>query len=275
MPEVWRVPPYAHGPKSDPFIYRDNEGMIAAAHRLGHVRGRVLDATWGYGLWWCRLDLMDQVSSIIAMDKLRHKVPKPGDYFFISGGVQADFRRPPFRLGSMETIFYDADYKLNGTSDKEVNGPDERYGADEEKGWEERMADLLDGVANFEPCSECGSPEEHCPYDCDTCGDVCSRCNGSEWGVWPKVHGLAPLLAPGGKLLVKCMDQVARYKIRWQTDEVTKRAEAAGLVKVDRLDLPGVPRAQPKGRNQRHARQNVSALLVFQRPVPPRRKKTA
>lgn len=268
MPEVWRIPPFSHGPKSDPFIVKNNADLIMATWQLGHVRGRVLDATWGYGKWWPRLvaesavhpGIAGPITQIIGMDKLASKIPP--------GGVRGDFRRPPFRPGSITTIFYDPAYKLNGSSDKDVGGADEPYGADEEKDWQLRMAEVVDGVASFEVCPECGSDDSNrCPYDCDHCGDQCDRCNGGEWGIWPKIHGLAPLLEPLGKLLVKCQDQVARNHIRWQTDEVTKRAEAAGLTKVDRLDFPRVPRTQ---RSQVHARQNVSSLLVFQRPKPKR-----
>ena len=67
-----------------------------------------------------------------------------------------------------------------------------------------------------------------------------------------------------GYLLVKCQDQVCSGKKRWQTDEVTKRAEAHGLGKVDRFDILSY-RPQPEGRSQKHARQASSQLLVFKR----------
>jgi hypothetical protein len=50
----------------------------------------------------------------------------------------------------------------------------------------------------------------------------------------------------------------------WQTDMVTRRAEDAGLTKVDAL-LFMSHRPQPEGRSQQHARRNYSTLLVFSR----------
>ena len=67
---------------------------------------------------------------------------------------------------------------------------------------------------------------------------------------------------PGGHVLVKCQDQVNGGKVRWQTDDVTRHAEALGMRKVDALLFPSY-RPQPEGRSQQHARRNYSTLLVF------------
>jgi hypothetical protein len=66
-------------------------------------------------------------------------------------------------------------------------------------------------------------------------------------------------------LLVKCQDQVAGGRVRWQTDLVTEAIVNAGGTKVDRFDLVTTPRPQPAGRCQMHARRNHSTLLVFAR----------
>lgn len=71
-------------------------------------------------------------------------------------------------------------------------------------------------------------------------------------------------LAAGGRLLVKCQDQVNAGRMWWQTDLVTARARECGLVKVDRFDLLGKHRPQPMGgRRQQHAHGRPSTLLVF------------
>lgn len=66
-------------------------------------------------------------------------------------------------------------------------------------------------------------------------------------------------------LLVKCQDQVCSGQVRWQTDDVTETAVAAGFRKRDRFDLVTAQRPQPSGRSQKHARRNHSTLLIFQR----------
>lgn len=68
-----------------------------------------------------------------------------------------------------------------------------------------------------------------------------------------------------GNLLVKCMDQVCSGQMHWQTDIVTRLAEASGFRKVDRFDMVGKARKQPDGRRQVHARGRGSTLLVFSR----------
>jgi hypothetical protein len=67
-------------------------------------------------------------------------------------------------------------------------------------------------------------------------------------------------------VLVKCQDQVASGRVWWQTDLMTRTAEAAPFAcrKVDVFHMPSY-RAQPAGRRQVHARHNYSTLLVFRR----------
>lgn len=67
-----------------------------------------------------------------------------------------------------------------------------------------------------------------------------------------------------GYLLLKVQDQVCSGKIRWQSYEFTKQAEALGLGLVDRFDFLSY-RPQPADRCQVHARRNSSQLLVFKR----------
>lgn len=68
----------------------------------------------------------------------------------------------------------------------------------------------------------------------------------------------------GGCVLAKCQDQIEGGKMRWQTDMLTRTGMSCCLLKVDRLQMPSY-RAQPSGRNQRHARNNFSTLLIFRK----------
>ena len=79
------------------------------------------------------------------------------------------------------------------------------------------------------------------------------------------IDGLAPLVRRRGRLLIKCQDQVVSGAKRWQTREFADRAEAHGFRLEDMLHIES-HRAQPmEGRNQRHAHQNFSTLLVLKR----------
>lgn len=71
------------------------------------------------------------------------------------------------------------------------------------------------------------------------------------------------VLREKGHLLLKCQDQVCSGQVRWQTYEFTQRASVFGLRLVDRFDMLGKARPQPKGRRQVHAQGRPSTLLVF------------
>lgn len=245
---------------------RTNAELIADAARLGYVRGRLLDATYGKGVWWRLLDgpVLDRA---VGMDVVPLKVIN------LPRGVRGDFRRPPFRRESFDTIFHDADYKMNGTPTtpasrwvkRAADGTvDERYGVDVRKTWQARIGDMLDGIASEVPCPYCkGTGYQG--------GAVmlgpCPRCGGRA----DVMHGLAPLLAPGGSLLVKCMDQVVGGKVRFQSYEVMKRAEAAGLRIAGRLDRELTPRWQDPGRKQRNEAANYSSLIILKDTRPAKR----
>lgn len=97
------------------------------------------------------------------------------------------------------------------------------------------------------------------------------------------VEGLLECLritAPGGKVLVKCQDQVVSGAIRWQTRTLADAAEGRldgqeipngwryypKGKQVDRFDMLGHHIPQPmEGRTQKHAHARPSTLLVFER----------
>lgn len=72
----------------------------------------------------------------------------------------------------------------------------------------------------------------------------------------------------GGRVLMKCQDQVCSGKVRWQTDDFTFHAMVRGCEKLDELHLMRPVRPQPSGRDQVHARRNYSTLLVFRKISP-------
>lgn len=77
----------------------------------------------------------------------------------------------------------------------------------------------------------------------------------------------ARVLKNGGRLLLKCQDQVCSGQVRWQTIGFTNHAVAQGLRLVDRFDMLGGSRPQPmNGRTQKHAHGRPSTLLVFEKP---------
>lgn len=266
--------------------YTDNSGLLAAAETLGHIQAPLLDATYGLGIWWRALS-PEATEGAVAMDRVGGKAaralfPKkkgPAARLALVG----DFRRPPFRPGvTFATIFHDADYKLNGTPTTPASRwvrraadatVDERYGADERKKWQARIADMLDGIAWWPPCPMCeGYPQFASRYDGVTKRhsiEICAECRGSGRDL-KGMRGLASILAPGGKLLVKCMDQVVSGQVRFQRDAVTERAEAAGLEKVEELGRMCEPRWQDPERGQKNAAANFSSLLIFEAPMSPR-----
>jgi len=95
------------------------------------------------------------------------------------------------------------------------------------------------------------------PYKLNGTGG--SHASDARYGVatsgtsWKSRHALinagiaecARVLAPGGTLLVKCMDQVCGGAVRFQTREFADTAERAGCTLVDQLHLPGW-RPQPE-----------------------------
>lgn len=187
----------------------NNGELIARVASQGYIRGRVLDATFGNGIFWRRY-MPKRLVTLDARDL---------------AAIQGSFTRSPFRPKSFATVVFDPPYKLNGRPDSAKDGSDYRYGVDSYARWQDRMQLISDGVDELEG-----------------------------------------LLADGGHLLVKCMDQVVSGAMRWQTDLVTERAQRAGLVKVERHDMLTRPRPQPEGRASKHCQANYSTLLIFKRP---------
>lgn len=185
------------------FKWSSNAEMIEDVAKLGYLDGRVLDVTYGEGVFWKRW----KPKKLVACDVVEELSPI---------GKSVDFRALPWRARSFDTVVIDGPYKLNGTP----SAPDARYGVQLPARWQERHALIKNGMGQ------------------------CARVSRKY-------------------VLVKCMDQVSRNKMRWQTHEFTDYGEILGLDLVDRFDMLTDPRPQDARRPQRHARSNYSTLLVF------------
>ncbi len=71
------------------------------------------------------------------------------------------------------------------------------------------------------------------------------------------------VLKPKGVLLLRCQDYISGGKFWPGTFYSMRTAVDCGFTLVDRLERISSPRPQPSGRTQRHARRNLSTLLVF------------
>ena len=150
--------------------------------------------------------------------------------------LDGDFRHIDEKDHSVPVVCFDPPYISTGS--RETSSVDDfydRFGLGDFKGWRAVRTLIDDGLA------ECGR-----------------------------------ILAPGGYLLVKCMDYVESGHKVWNTFHVAAQGETLGLRLVDRFvhltgggpqtmtNLDGSPR------EQKHAREVASMLLVFTKPIPRR-----
>lgn len=113
--------------------------------------------------------------------------------------------------------------------------------------------------------------------DTSSVDDLYARYGLGEMKGWRAIRTLinagmaecARVLAPGGYLLVKCMDYVESGRKVWNTFHVAAEGEALGLRLVDRfIHLSGggpqtMTNLDGSPREQKHAREVSSMLLVF------------
>lgn len=111
--------------------YRHNGELIAAVARLGYLRPehRVLDATYGLGVWWrtWRPDVL------VAHDIDPAKAPDG----------PADFTALPYRDGEFDAVTLDGPYRLNGRPDENFDRP---YGTHVRTRWQDRMDLCVRGI---------------------------------------------------------------------------------------------------------------------------------
>lgn len=99
--------------------------------------------------------------------------------------------------------------------------------------------------------------------------DVVTRRDDRHALMYDAMDEACRLVKPGGRVLYKCQQQVNSGKVWWQPRMMAEAAEWHGLRHRDSFLLLG-HRAQPgdedPNKEQDHARQNYSTLLVLDRP---------
>lgn len=197
-----------------------NADLIAEVCRLYAPPGSVIaDVTYGRGRFWRKTDLAQ--CTLLASD------------ITAGPGVAAvcDFRRLPYRDGSLDVVVLDPPYVHNA------------------------------GTAN---------PHDYRPTTTRYNGHTTAGLyNADIMGLY--AGGLAEafrvLRAEGGTCWVKCKDEVEREVQRWSHIAVYHLAIQAGFCARDLFVLTGTtsPQRWP-GRVQHHARKTHSYLWIFQRP---------
>ena len=120
--------------RSDPVVaakaWPTNGHLVADVARLGYLRAsdRVLDPTYGEGVWWREW----RPAGLVAHDLNPAKAPD---------GAR-DFRDLGYPRASFDAVAFDPPYKLNGTPDEDT---DARYGVDVPGTVAERMALIFAG----------------------------------------------------------------------------------------------------------------------------------
>jgi len=97
---------------------------------LGYLDGKVLDVTYGYGVFW----QLYKPDDFTACDLDAEKSPI---------GYSVDFTQLPFEDMSFDAVVFDPPYKLNGTPTDAV---DERYGVHVVSKWQDRLQLMCDGL---------------------------------------------------------------------------------------------------------------------------------
>jgi hypothetical protein len=111
--------------------WKTNGEMIADIARLGFIRGRVCDLTYGGGLFWTHYRPYDLTSNDLD----------PGR----PCGHHQDLRATTWASRSFGTVVLDVPYKMNGTP--AVGEMDLRYGTGEVATRSERLTLLISGIA--------------------------------------------------------------------------------------------------------------------------------
>lgn len=115
--------------------YNSNAELILDVHKLGLIleTDRVLDATYGNGVWWKRF----RPAGLITND-LYEGYPD----------MRFDFRAPPFPDETFDVVCYDPPFKLNGTPTARVDRP---YGVGQPRTRDERLRLIVEGLEGLAP----------------------------------------------------------------------------------------------------------------------------
>lgn len=120
------------GPVLAAYAWPTNAHLIEACATLGYLGEdrATLDCTYGKGTFWKRW----KPSSLTATDLDPAKSP--------SVPVGVDFTAMPWPDEMFPAVVFDPPYKLNGTP----SAPDERYGADVVRSWQDRHGLIKRGM---------------------------------------------------------------------------------------------------------------------------------
>ena len=186
------------------------------------------------------------------------------DYYKDNGGLIAAIHELGYIVDSDQVL--DATYG-SGVWWKQYRPPDliENHDHFDFRHFPSEWRDLFD-VVTFDP-----------PYQLHGSSSRKNTAFEQRYGIgnntpWEHVHevikqgirGCEFVLKPGGYLIVKCMNQVARNHRRFQVIEFANYATGLGLTLEDELLFLHKPRMQDD-RPQRHSRMNYSTALVFQK----------
>lgn len=107
-----------------------NAELIEDVARLGYLDGRVLDPTYGLGVFWQRW----RPEHLEGSDLDPAKSPT---------GESVNFTDLPWPDATFDSVAFDPPYKLNGTPDEAV---DHRYGVHVYTDWKDRLELIRQGI---------------------------------------------------------------------------------------------------------------------------------
>lgn len=120
--------------------WRDNAELIADVGSMGFIKGKVLDATFGMGIFWNDFKPDELVTNDLHVE---------------SADFHYDYRQfPEDWENEFETVVFDPPYKLNGTPDNEL--VDVRYGVHRKQSVKDRMDSIIDGAKECYRCVKKG-----------------------------------------------------------------------------------------------------------------------
>lgn len=124
-----------------------NAHLIADVAKLGYLGiGKVLDATYGQGVFW-KEHKFTALNTLITLDK------------FTPAMVKGDFTNLPFADGTFQAVVDDPPYKFNGTP----SPFEKRYGVHLPTRWQDRLSLI---IASVKECARVVAPKGHLLVKC-------------------------------------------------------------------------------------------------------------
>lgn len=212
--------------------WNTNAALLADCARLGYVKGDTLDPTYGEGNWWTPGPWEPAVAELGVLDL--HVTTC--DLFKYGGGVlKMDYRDLHYGDNQFDSVVFDPPYvSKGGRTTSGIPEFDERYGIG-----------TVDGPK---------TPADLWAYN--------------QLGFWECVR----VLKPGGYLCMKSKDYISSGQLQPVTHWILRDAldgptgKVYSVRYVDRLEHVGAEPQQPDDdRKQRHARRNLSTMLVFKK----------